>query len=62
MGRSMLRPYKILSSFSGQGLCGGFEFRLVFCGASGQPALFFGDGFRVDEPLAVAGAAGLLLL
>ena len=30
--------------------------------ASGQTALFFGDGFGVDEPLAVAGAAGLLLL
>ena len=31
-------------------------------GATGQTALFFGDGFGVDEPLAVAGAAGLLLL
>jgi hypothetical protein len=30
-------------------------------GALGQAAFFFGYGFGVDEPLAVAGAAGLLL-
>jgi len=58
----MLRPYKILARFSRRGLCGGFGFRLVFCGAGGQPALFIGYGLGVDEPLAVAGAAWLLLL
>ncbi len=58
----MLRPYKILARFSGEGFAAGFGFRLVFCGAGGQPALFIGDGFGVDEPLAVAGAAGLFLL
>lgn len=30
-------------------------------GAGGEAALFFFDGFGIDEPLAVAGAAGLFL-
>ena len=31
-------------------------------GAGGEAAFFFGDGFGIDQPLAVAGATGLFVL
>jgi hypothetical protein len=58
----VLRPYKTSARFSGRALRGGLAFRFGFNGAGGKAAFFFGDGFGIDQPLAIARAAGLFFL
>lgn len=54
-GSSLLRAERILAGFG--------RSKLASCDvSSGEAAFFFGDGFGIDEPLAVAGAAGLFFL